>query len=76
MRGASAETVAALAEENRRYEGRFGHVFLIFASGSTAEEVLAELRRRMVNSPETELDEAAGEHRKITRLRLKRMLSE
>jgi len=76
VRGAPAETMAAIAEENRRYEARFGHVFLIFASGRTASEVLAELRRRMDNSPATEVSVAAEEHRKITRLRLERMLSE
>lgn len=75
VRTASAETMAALAEENRRYETRFGHIFLIFASGRSADEVLAELRRRMANSAEVELAEAAEEHRKITTLRLERMLS-
>jgi OHCU decarboxylase len=76
VRTASAETTAAIAEENRRYEARFGHIFLIFASGRSADEVLSELRRRMGNSPAVELAVAAEEHRKITRLRLERMLSE
>jgi len=76
VRAAPAETIAALAEENRRYEARFGHVFLIFASGRSAADVLAALRQRMGNTPEAELAVAAGEHRKITRLRLERMLSE
>ena len=75
VRSAPAETMAVLAEENRRYEARFGHVFLIFASGRTADEVLAALRQRMANSPATEVAVAAEEHRKITRLRLERMLS-
>lgn len=73
---ASQQTLAALAEENRRYEARFGHVFLIAASGRTADEVLEALRRRIGNDPAAELDVAAGEHRKITRLRLERLLSE
>lgn len=76
VRTASAEAMDALAEENRRYEARFGHIFLIFASGRTADEVLVELRRRMANSADVELAVAAEEHRKITRLRLERMLSE
>ena len=76
VRAAPAEMMAALAEENRRYEARFGHIFLIFASGRTADEVLAELRRRIDNSHATEVAVAAEEHRKITRLRLERMLSE
>jgi 2-oxo-4-hydroxy-4-carboxy-5-ureidoimidazoline decarboxylase len=66
----------ALADENRRYEARFGHVFLISASGRTAGEILAELQRRMSNDPATEIEVAAAEHRKITRLRLERMLNE
>ena len=70
---ARAETAAALASENRRYEARFGHIFLIAAHGRGADEILVELRRRMTNDPTTELDVAAREHMKITRLRLKRL---
>lgn len=76
MRTAAVETVRELQEENRRYESRFGHVFLISASGRSADEILAALRQRMGNDPATEVSVAAGEHRKITRLRLERMLSE
>jgi OHCU decarboxylase len=71
---ASDETLAALTAENRRYETRFGHVFLIAASGRSGEEILTSLRQRMSNDPATELEVAAGEHRKITRLRLERLL--
>lgn len=71
---AGSEALAALAVENREYERRFGHVFLIAASGRTAEEVLNALRDRMSNDPATELHVAAEEQRKITRLRLKGML--
>lgn len=73
---ASLRTLAELAAENRRYEARFGHVFLIAASGRTAAEVLHELRRRIGNDSAKELEVAAGEQRKITRLRLERLLSE
>jgi OHCU decarboxylase len=73
-RQASAATLAALAADNRDYEARFGHVFLISASGRTAEEMLGELRRRMSNGPAAELQVAADEHRKITRLRLEHLL--
>jgi OHCU decarboxylase len=71
---ASATTLATLAAENRDYEARFGHVFLISATGRTAEEMLAELRRRMSNGPAAELQVAAGEQRKITKLRLEHLL--
>lgn len=69
-------TLDALADENRRYEATFGHVFLISASGRTAGEILAALRQRMSNDPSVEIEVAAAEHRKITRLRLERMLAE
>ena len=66
---ASPATLAALAAENRRYEERFGHVFLIFASGRGGEEILSELRRRMNNEPAAELQEAKRELRKIALMR-------
>lgn len=72
---ATAETLGSLAEENGRYESRFGHVFLIAAAGRTAEEVQAALRERIHNDPVTEFAVAADEQRKITRLRLERMLN-
>jgi OHCU decarboxylase len=72
--GGGDETLTVLAEENRRYEARFGHVFLISASGRTAADVLAALRQRMINDPVTEVQVAAEEQLKITRLRLERML--
>ena len=67
---ASRQTLEALAAENRRYEERFGQVFLIFASGRTGEEILAELRRRMKNDAATELQEAKHELRKIALMRV------
>lgn len=75
MRRAARETLAALAAENREYERRFGHVFLISASGRRAHEILAAMRERMGNDPTTELRVAAAEQRKITRLRLERLLN-
>ncbi|HKV89457.1 MAG TPA: 2-oxo-4-hydroxy-4-carboxy-5-ureidoimidazoline decarboxylase [Candidatus Dormibacteraeota bacterium] len=72
---ASAATRAALAAENREYEERFGHVFLISASGRGADEILHALRQRMKNDPFRELEVAAAEQRKITRLRLLALLN-
>jgi OHCU decarboxylase len=67
---ATADTLAQLAAENLRYEEKFGHVFLIFASGRSAQDILAELRRRMNNDRAAELQEAKRELRKIAHLRL------
>ena len=72
---AREETLAVLAEGNRLYEERFDHVFLISAAGRSAEDVVAALRHRIENDPATELNVAAEEQRKITRLRLRSMLS-
>ena len=74
VQGAGEDDIAALAEANRAYEARFGHGFIVCATGRTAPEMLAMLKERVKNDPATELTIAAGEHRKITRLRLERLL--
>ena len=71
---AAAETKAALADGNREYEQRFGFIFIICATGKSAEEMLAALKGRLLNDPETELRIAADEQRKITQLRLRKLL--
>ena len=74
MAGAPAATRAALADGNRDYETRFGHVFLICATGRSAEEMRRELERRLRNDPAAELRVAATEQAKITRLRLEKLV--
>jgi 2-oxo-4-hydroxy-4-carboxy-5-ureidoimidazoline decarboxylase len=64
----------ALKEANRRYEERFGRIFIICASGKSASEILVALEARMENDDATELREAAEQQRQITALRLKRWL--
>ena len=54
MDSATADVKAALVEANRAYEERFGHVFLIFATGRTDTEMLAAARDRLANDDETE----------------------
>jgi allantoicase len=71
---AASEVLDALAAQNRVYAEKFGHVFLICATGKTSEEILDALRRRLPNDPDTELRVAAEEQRKITRLRLEKLL--
>ncbi|MEV0564988.1 2-oxo-4-hydroxy-4-carboxy-5-ureidoimidazoline decarboxylase [Dactylosporangium sp. NPDC050588] len=65
---------AELAEANRVYEERFGYLFLIFASGKSAPEILAEARGRLGNDEETERRVVRGELRKIVELRLERLV--
>jgi len=71
---AAPEVLTALAAENKTYAKKFGYVFLICATGKTSEEILSALRQRMQNHPELELPVAAEEQRKITRLRLEKLL--
>ena len=63
----------ALREANAAYEDRFGHVFLICATGRGPDEILAELRRRTAHDPVTELEVAAAEIGKINALRLRQL---
>ena len=63
-----------LVEANRAYEDRFGHVFLIFASGRTEDEIVAAARQRLGNDEATERRVVAGELEKIAMLRLGRLL--
>jgi 2-oxo-4-hydroxy-4-carboxy-5-ureidoimidazoline decarboxylase len=67
---------AELAERNREYDERFGYVYLVCASGRSAEELLAILTDRLHNDPETERRVMRTELAKINRLRLQRLLSE
>ncbi|HXI96901.1 MAG TPA: 2-oxo-4-hydroxy-4-carboxy-5-ureidoimidazoline decarboxylase [Candidatus Acidoferrum sp.] len=71
---AGAGALSVLAQENRRYEDRFGHVFLIAAAGKSADEILSVLRERMENDPVTEARVTAGEHRRIARMRLEALV--
>jgi allantoicase len=72
--GAQPETLARLAAANREYEKRFGHIYIVCASGKTAAQMLAMLESRLGNDTETELRVAAGEQQKIMRLRLEKWL--
>ncbi|SDP13017.1 2-oxo-4-hydroxy-4-carboxy-5-ureidoimidazoline decarboxylase [Actinopolyspora xinjiangensis] len=63
-----------LAEANEEYERRFGHVYLVCASGRSGPELLEILRSRLDNDPVTELRVVADELRKIARLRLARVI--
>ena len=74
---ASAEAAvrARLADGNRQYEQRFGYTFIVCATGKTAEEILTILEQRLHNEPADELQIAADEQRKITELRLNKLIA-
>jgi 2-oxo-4-hydroxy-4-carboxy-5-ureidoimidazoline decarboxylase len=72
--GVGDESRAALVAGNMEYEERFGHVFLICATGLSGEQMLAALRERLSNDPYTERAVATAELRKITVLRVRKAL--
>ena len=71
---AAEATLDALAEGNRAYEEKFGYIFIVCASGKSADEMLELLNGRLANDPDTELVNAAREQRAIARLRLEKLL--
>jgi 2-oxo-4-hydroxy-4-carboxy-5-ureidoimidazoline decarboxylase len=66
----------ALGDANREYEQRFHRIFIICATGKSAEEILANLRQRLNNDDATELREAAEQQRQIAQIRLRKWLAE
>ena len=75
-RQSEEQTAQELARLNREYEERFGYIFIVCATGKSAEEMLAILRERLGNGPEQELRIAATEQAKITELRINKLLSQ
>jgi OHCU decarboxylase len=73
---AAAQTRRRLAEANSDYQARFGYIFIVCATGKTADEMLALLEGRLRHDAVDELRLAAEEQRKITRLRLIKLLEE
>lgn len=71
----TADTAAVLAAANRAYEAKFHRIFLICATGKSAEEILFILQHRLLNDPATELREAIEQQRQITQLRLRKWLA-
>lgn len=73
-RSAARSTLDALAEANEAYADRFGYIFIICATGKSTEEMLAALHERLSHDDATELRIAAEEQRRITHLRLRKLL--
>ncbi|GAB3696218.1 2-oxo-4-hydroxy-4-carboxy-5-ureidoimidazoline decarboxylase [Spirosoma flavus] len=71
---ASQDVLEQLAEGNRQYEEKFGYIFIVCATGKSADEMLEILRSRLPNRPEDEILIAAQEQDKITRIRLEKLL--
>lgn len=75
VEGADRDVLERLAKGNSDYEAKFGHIFIVCATGKSAAEMLALLEARMPNDPKTEVMVAAEEQNKITRMRLKKLLA-
>jgi 2-oxo-4-hydroxy-4-carboxy-5-ureidoimidazoline decarboxylase len=79
QQGAQNATVTIqdeLARVNREYEDKFGHIYIVCATGKTADEMLAIAKSRMYNDRESELKAAAEEQRKIMQIRLEKLTGE
>jgi 2-oxo-4-hydroxy-4-carboxy-5-ureidoimidazoline decarboxylase len=76
MAGASEELKAEMLELNLAYQERFGHVFLICATGRTGEQMRDAARERLGNSPEQEREIVRTELGRINRIRLARLVEE
>lgn len=74
MDTAADEIRRALAEGNRAYQERFGHIFIVCATGKSPAEMLELLQQRLQNDERPEFREAAAQQRQITQLRLKKWL--
>jgi len=70
------ELAEQLRTANAEYERRFGHVYLVCASGRSGAELLEILRSRLDNDPDAELGIVAEELRKIALLRLEKVIDE
>lgn len=71
---ASRSVLEMLSEGNQLYEEKFGYIFIVCATGKSAEEMLNILESRLVNSPEEEMQIAMQEQNKITKIRLEKLL--
>jgi OHCU decarboxylase len=73
-KAAPTEVLDVMAEKNREYEARHGFLYIVRASGRSADELLGILEKRIGNSTAVEIREAAEQQRQITNLRLKKWL--
>jgi 2-oxo-4-hydroxy-4-carboxy-5-ureidoimidazoline decarboxylase len=72
---APQQTLEALAKGNADYEKKFGFIFIVCATGKSADEMLALLNERLPNNKEEEIKIAMDEQNKITQIRLQKLLS-
>lgn len=71
---ASDSTIQRLAEGNTKYADKFGYIFIVCATGRSADEMLSELETRLENDPATEIKIAADQQVQITKIRLGKLV--
>ena len=74
-RAAIEDVKTRMAQGNQSYYDKFGYIYIVCATGKSAEEMLALLEQRLQNDPAWELPIAAEQQRQITRLRLEKLLA-
>jgi 2-oxo-4-hydroxy-4-carboxy-5-ureidoimidazoline decarboxylase len=75
MKSAAEKIRNDLADGNYHYEKKFGYIYIVCATGKSAEEMLDILNERLKNDPKKEMRIAAAEQNKITHIRLEKLLS-
>jgi 2-oxo-4-hydroxy-4-carboxy-5-ureidoimidazoline decarboxylase len=73
VKQASEQTLQQLAAGNQAYEQKFGYIFIVCATGRSADEMLQLLNQRLYNNPEVEIQIAMEQQLKITKLRLEKL---
>jgi 2-oxo-4-hydroxy-4-carboxy-5-ureidoimidazoline decarboxylase len=75
VRTATQTVLQELKNSNEEYEKKFGYIFIVCATGKSAEEILSILKQRLTNSPSEEIKIAMNEQNKITHLRLDKLFA-
>ncbi|MEO6135361.1 MAG: 2-oxo-4-hydroxy-4-carboxy-5-ureidoimidazoline decarboxylase [Ginsengibacter sp.] len=75
VQNSTPEMMDKLKKANEEYEETFGYIFIVFATGKSAKEMLEILHQRINNSPQDELTIAAAEQNRITQLRLQKLFA-
>jgi 2-oxo-4-hydroxy-4-carboxy-5-ureidoimidazoline decarboxylase len=70
---ADERTLASLVQQNELYERKFGFIFIVCATGKSAEQMCDLLNTRLGNDRQTEIRNASAEQRKITHLRIDKL---
>lgn len=74
VNAATNQVIEELAKYNNDYDQRFGYIFIVCATGKSAQEMLDILKSRIDNEPDKELKIAGEEQNKITKIRLDKLL--